>query len=474
MGEQMGFLTYQRMTAGYRPAEERIGDYREVAQRLSEGELRQQAGRCMDCGTPFCHALGCPLANLIPEWNDAVYHGLWDEAYDRLELRSNFPEITGRICPATCESACTLSINDEPVSIREIELAIIETAFERGLVRPQPPRYESGRRVAVVGSGPAGLAAAEQLRRMGHRVTVYERAPRPGGILRYGIPSFKLEKGVLDRRLELFMQEGVEFETDVVAGKDLSARYLRRKHDAVLLAVGFRKPRNVPVPGDHREGIHYALDYLTESARAMEGDISHPAVHAGGKRVLVIGGGDTGADCVGTAVRQGAKKVYQFEIMPRPQEWSGADNPSWPEYPNVLRHSSSHEEGCERRWSVKTKAFRGRDVYVESADFVEVKWSRDERGGMKMEEVPGSEFSLEVDLVIIAAGFTGVRGSSLIEEFGLRFGTKGEISVDGAQRSGAADLFAAGDAVAGPSLVVRAMYQGRSAAESIARYIESL
>lgn len=474
MGEQLGFLKYQRRSAGYRPVEERTDDYREVALQLAAGELQKQGARCMDCGTPFCHALGCPLGNLIPEWNDAVYHGQWDEAYDRLELRSNFPEVTGRVCPATCESACTLAINDAPVSIREIELAIIETAFERGLVRPQPPRRETGRRAAVVGSGPAGLAAAQQLRRMGHRVTVYERAARPGGILRYGIPEFKLEKAVIDRRIELFRREGVEFETDVVAGKDLSGRYMQRKHDAVLLAVGFRKPRSVPVPGDHREGIHFALDYLTEAARALSGEVSHPSIHARGKRVLVIGGGDTGADCVGTAVRQGAARVYQFEIMPKPREWDRPWNPQWPEHPQLLRSSSSHEEGCERRWSIKTKAFHGRDVYVEWADFAEVEWKPDAAGKMQMRELPGTEFSLEVDLVLIAAGFTGVRGSTLIEEFGLPFDKRGGIAVSPDHRIGGTGVFAAGDAVTGPSLVVRAMYQGRSAAEEVGRYLESL
>ncbi|MGC9313969.1 MAG: glutamate synthase subunit beta, partial [Sediminispirochaetaceae bacterium] len=316
MGELMGFIKYERKEPGYRDVRERLEDYREVMQRLDRNELQRQAARCMDCGTPFCHALGCPLANLIPEFNDSIYRGLWHEAYDRLELTSNFPEITGRVCPALCESACTLSINDAPVNIKAIELAIIETAFANGWVTPQPPRRETGRRVAVVGAGPAGLAAAQQLRRMGHQVIVYEKDARPGGILRYGIPEFKLEKWTIDRRIELFEREGVEFETGVVVGEDLSARYLQRKHDAVLLTVGCREPRPIPVAGSQSEGVYYALDYLTRATQHLHGEIAdRELISARDKTVLVLGGGDTGADCVGTANRQGAKKVYQFEIM---------------------------------------------------------------------------------------------------------------------------------------------------------------
>jgi glutamate synthase (NADPH) small chain len=472
MGELKGFLRYKRKKAGYRNREERLGDWREVVDYLAKDELREQAARCMDCGTPFCHALGCPLGNLIPEFNDAVYHGQWGEAYDRLELTSNFPEVTGRVCPAPCESSCTLAINDDAVSIKEIELALIEKAFEKGWVLPQPPKVESGKRVAVVGSGPAGLSAAQQLRRMGHRVVVYEQDRRLGGILRYGIPEFKLEKTVLDRRLDIYRREGILFETDVTVGEDLSARYLKKKHDAVVLALGCREPRRVPVPGDEYEGIHYALDYLSVSTQVLQGELPPSALlDAKGKRVLVLGGGDTGADCVGTANRQGAKEVYQFEILPKPPEWQEGWNPEWPEYPRLLRTSSSHEEGCERRWSIKTKRFYGRDVWVEHGVFCELEWNKDASGKWVSKEVPQSEFTLDIDRVIIAAGFTSVKHSRLLEDFGISFDKRGNIAVDGGQYTGVEGVFAAGDAVLGASLVVRAMMQGRSAADRVNEYL---
>lgn len=472
MGELMGFLKYDRKEPGYRDVRERLEDYREVVKRLDRDELQRQAARCMDCGTPFCHALGCPLANLIPEFNDTIYRGLWHEAYDRLELTSNLPEITGRVCPALCESACTLSINDAPVNIKAIELAIIETAFANGWVTPQPPRCETGLKVAVVGAGSAGLAAAQQLRRMGHRVIVYEKDARPGGILRYGIPEFKLEKWTIDRRIELFEQEGVEFETGVVVGEDLSARYLQRKHDAVLLTVGCREPRPIPAAGSQSEGVYYALDYLTRATQHLHGEIAdRELISAKDKTVLVLGGGDTGADCVGTANRQGAKKIYQFEIMPKPKEWNESCNPQWPFYPRIFRSSSSHEEGCERRWKVKTRQLYGMGVKVEKGIFCEVAWKQDGSGLWQQQEVPGTEFSMEIDMVLIAAGFIHVEQSKLLRDYNVKLNPQGNIQVNSDFSTSAAGVFAAGDAVSGASLVVKTMDQGRRAADKINDYL---
>jgi len=465
MGELLGFLKYQRQLGGYRDMNERVQDYHEVMKNLEYGRLSQQAARCMDCGTPFCHALGCPLGNIIPEFNDMVYRGLWREAYDRLELTNNFPEVTGRICPATCESSCTLSINDAPVTIRAIELAIIEMAFENGWVLPQPPRHESGKKVAVVGSGPSGLAAAQQLRRMGHKVTVYEQASKPGGLLRYGIPEFKLEKRIIDRRLEILQKEGIEFETGVTVGVDISARYLKRKHDAVVLALGSREPRRLPVPGIDNEGIYFALDYLTSVTKHLHGEISdRELISAKGKKVLVIGGGDTGADCVGTANRQGAEKVYQFEIMPKPREWHESWNPQWPDYPRILRTSSSHEEGSDRRWSIKTKQLYGMaGVNVEKGIFCDL--------DDQLKEVPGTEFTLELDMVLIAAGFVHVEHSRLIKDFAIGLDKRGNIAVDDGLATNTEGIFAAGDAVQGASLVVKAIDMGRRVSDVVDRYL---
>ncbi|MCF7915478.1 MAG: glutamate synthase subunit beta [Spirochaetaceae bacterium] len=472
MGELRGFLKYQQKVSGYRDVEERLKDYREVIMRLPRHELTEQAARCMDCGTPFCHSFGCTLANLIPEWNDAVYRGLWDEAYDRLELTSNFPEITGRICPAPCESSCTLSINDAPVSIKEIELAIIEHAFSQDWVVPQIPRQESGKKVAVVGSGPAGLAASQQLRRMGHQVTVYEKDSAPGGILRFGIPEFKLEKAVIDRRLNIFQQEGIEFETNVVVGEDLSARYLKRTHDAVVLTLGCRVPRPVPVPGSQSDGVYFALDYLTQATKSLYGELSpQEIVSAKDKTVLVLGGGDTGADCVGTANRQGAKKVYQFEIMPKPNKWDKTWNPEWPYYPKIFRSSSSHHEGCERRWQIKTKKLYGRGVSIEKGIFCEIQWTKDPSDRPQQQEIPGTEFTLDIDMVLIAAGFVQVEPSKLLKDFNLQLNERGTISIDENFHTNTEGVFAAGDAVSGASLVVKAMNQGRSLADKVNEYL---
>ena len=481
MGKPTGFLEYSRLTSRYRPTEERIQDYREVSLPVEEKDLIQEGARCMDCGTPFCHSFGCSLINLIPEWNDAVYKGRWYEAWRRLELTNNFPEITGRICPAPCEASCTLGINQSPVSIKEIERAVIEKAFRDGWVEPLQIKRKSGKRVAVIGSGPAGLAAAQLLCRKGHQVSLFEKAKRIGGILRYGIPDFKLEKWVLDRRLEQIAAEGVEFETEVVIGEDLSVRYLRRKFDAIVLALGAEKPRNLPVSGRGYDGIHFAMEFLTQSNETVAGDIEREnTLSAFNKRVLVIGGGDTGADCVGTAIRQRARSVTQVEILPKPREWKEPWNPEWPFWPNILRFSSSHEEGCHRLWSVNTVQFiGGNDSCVQKAQLSQVEWKpkRSQNSTptaiprLKPVEVPGSEFDLDVDLVLLAMGFVQVEHSRLIEDLGIDLNQRGNISVDQQYQTSVEGIYAAGDCHSGASLVVRAIDHGRRAAAAADAYL---
>ncbi|MFP4562573.1 MAG: glutamate synthase subunit beta [Spirochaetia bacterium] len=473
MGKPTGFLEYKRINAPTRPVEERIRDYKEVYESLPAEELVRQAARCMDCGTPFCHGLGCPLGNIIPEWNDAYYRGRLDEAVARLSETNPFPEITGRVCPAPCETSCTLSINDDPVSIKQLELAIIEEAFDRGDIAPRPPGRSTGKRIAVIGSGPAGLAAASTLRRMGHRVVVFERNDRPGGLLRYGIPDFKLEKWVIDRRIRLMETEGVEFETSVEAGNDLSADYLRRKFDAIVIAAGAETPRDLNIQGRGYEGIHFAMDYLSRSNRYVAGKIgSDRLLSARNKRVLVIGGGDTGSDCIGTAVRQGAKEIHQFEIMPEPLSWNGPGNPQWPDWPRILRTSTSHQEGGERRWAVETERFSGRGVRVEKAYFREVEWKSSGEGKPpRPVPLPGTEFSLDVDLVFLAMGFLHVEHGRFIEDLGLELDSRGNIRIDSAGMTSCGGVFAAGDTVTGASLVVRAIEQGIDISRKVDAYL---
>jgi glutamate synthase (NADPH/NADH) small chain len=474
MGKPTGFLDYERLTSRYRPVEDRIQDYRDVSVQIPEEEMVRESARCMDCGTPFCHSLGCPLYNLIPEWNDAVYKGQWHEAYSRLELTNNFPEITGRICPAACEAACTLSINSNPVSIKQIELAVIEKAFSKGWVEPKKPPFETGKKVAIVGSGPAGLAAAQMLRRMGHSVSLFEKSAKIGGLLRYGIPDFKLEKHILDRRLAQLEAEEIEFETDVIIGEDLSSRYLKRKYDIILLTLGAGKPRDIHVPGREYEGIYFALDYLTQSNRFANGEISNnEMISAGGRKVLVIGGGDTGSDCVGTVIRQGAKKITQVEILPMPEEWKKLSNPQWPYWPNILRTSSSQEEGCERHWSISTRQFTGgNNARVLNTRFVKVEWKNTEGSRPEMMEIPGSEFSLDVDLVLLSMGFVHVEHSRLLEDLGVKLDERGNIASDSKYMTSVDGVFTAGDANTGASLVVMAILHGRRAALAINDYLK--
>jgi len=474
MGKVTGFLDYNRVTAKYKPVEERLRDYKEFLIPLPESELKDQGARCMDCGIPYCHAMGCPVLNLIPEWNDCVYKEDWREALSRLEATNNLPEITGRICPAPCEASCTLSINSAPVTIKQIELAIIEHAFKEGWIVPRPPKTETGKRVAIVGSGPAGLAAAQQLRRAGHKVTVFEKCMKAGGLLRYGIPDYKLEKWVLDRRIDQMTAEGVKFETNTAIGEDLSVRYLKKSYDVILLTMGAGEPRDLPVPGRDLKGIHFALEYLTENNRVISGELTEEqrTINAKDKVVLVIGGGDTGADCVGTANRQGAKKVYQFEIMPKPQVWEDYTNPNWPYWPNILRTSTSHEEGCERDWSIQTKGFTGKDGVLQQGSFSRVAWQKVEGSSSpKMVEVPGSEFSLKVDLVFLAMGFVHVQHSKFLDELGIEFDQRGNIKFDKNYATTVPGVFTAGDAGTGASLVVRGIYHGRQAAEAIDQYL---
>lgn len=473
MGKVTGFLDYSRVTGTYRSIKERLNDYKEFSIALPESELRNQGARCMDCGIPYCHAMGCPVYNLIPEWNDAVYKNDWREALIRLEATNNLPEVTGRICPAPCEASCTLSINSAPVTIKQIELSIVERGFKEGLIVARPPRKLTGKSVAVIGSGPAGLAAAQQLRRMGHEVTLFERSAKMGGILRYGIPDFKLEKHIIDRRLDQMRAEGVVFEPNVSIGDDISSRYLRKTFDVILLTMGAGEPRDLVVPGRELNGVHFAMDYLKQSNRALAGELlpDEKIITAKGKNVLVIGGGDTGADCVGTANRQGAKKVYQYELLSKPTAWESSWNPNWPNWPQILRTSSSHDEGCERDWSIQTKSFNGKSN-VQEGQFIRLDWQKDDKGGMKMVEIPGSEFSLKVDLVLLAMGFVHVEHNKLLDDLEVQFDPRGNIKYDSDYQTSSKGVFVAGDAGTGASLVVRAIYHGRKAAEAINDYLK--
>lgn len=473
MAKPTGFMEYDRQDPPKRGVDERVRDFREIEGLLDLDELQTQAARCMDCGIPFCHAYGCPLANRVPDWNDMVWRGRWKEALELLHSTNNLPEITGRICPAPCEAACTLSINQPAVTIRHIELQIVERGWKEGWIVPEPPAEKSGKRVAVVGSGPAGLAAAQQLRRAGHDVVVFEKADRIGGILRYGIPDFKLEKWVIDRRLEQIRAEGVTFETEVDAGRDVSPRYLTRAFDAVLITAGARVPRDLDVPGRDLAGIHFAMDFLSQQNRLNAGDSIPPdeLITAAGKNVVVIGGGDTGSDCIGTSRRQGAADICQIELLPKPPDERTPDNP-WPTWPLVLRTSTSHEEGCKRLWSILTKEFLGKDGHVTGLRCAELEWSEpDENGRRTFKEIPGSEFELKADLVLLAMGFLHVEHGPLVSGLGLQVDGRGNIVVDENGMTSAQGVFAAGDTISGASLVVRAIDSGRRVAAGVDRYL---
>jgi glutamate synthase (NADPH) small chain len=466
MADPKGFLKNGREVAERRPVEERVQDWNEVYPggpgRALLPIIKTQAGRCMDCGIPFCHQ-GCPLGNIIPEWNDLVWRDDWDGAMERLHATNNFPEFTGRLCPAPCETSCVLGINQDPVTIKNVEVSIIDRAWDSGGVRPQPPEWLSGRTVAVIGSGPAGLAVAQQLTRAGHTVAVYERADKIGGLLRYGIPEFKMEKKVLDRRLDQMRREGTVFRAGVEVGDTLTGPQLRERYDAVVLAIGSTVARDLPVPGRELAGVHQAMEYLPQSNRASLGDEVEDQIHAAGKHVVIIGGGDTGADCLGTAHRQGAASVTQLEIMPRP----GDDRPSnqpWPTYPMVFRVSSAHEEGGERVYAVSTQEFLGDDDgRVRALQLVDV--------DDKFQPVEGTAREIPADLVLFAMGFTGPERDGLVEQLGVELDDRGNIVRDAAYQATVRGVFVAGDAGRGQSLIVWAIAEGRACAAAVDTFL---
>ena len=472
MGDNRGFLKHtSRELPERRPVPLRLMDWKEVYEEgFAHEALRRQAGRCMDCGIPFCHN-GCPLGNLIPEWNDLVFTGRWRDAIDRLHATNNFPEFTGRLCPAPCESSCVLGINQEPVTIKQVEVEIIENAFDEGWVAPVYPTRLTGRKVAVVGSGPAGLAAAQQLTRAGHTVTVFERADRIGGLMRYGIPEFKMEKRFIDRRLAQMEAEGTVLETGVDVGVDISAARLREQFDAIVLCGGATQARDLPVPGRELEGIHQAMEFLPWSNRVQHGDAvtdddGLPPIHARGKNVVIIGGGDTGADCLGTAHRQGAATVHQFEIMPRPPE-ERADSTPWPTYPLMYRVSSAHEEGGERVFSVNTERFVGSDGRVTGLRAHEVTMVNG-----RFEKVDGTEFTVAAELVLLAMGFVGPEKPGLLTDLGVGYDQRGNVQRNKHWATNIPGVFTAGDMGRGQSLIVWAIAEGRAAASAVDRYLE--
>ena len=466
MGKVTGFLEIKREERPRRKVENRLKDWLEIYEPFGEAKQREQGARCMDCGVPFCHT-GCPLNNLIPDWNDLVYNGRWASAIRRLHATNNFPEFTGRICPAPCETACVLAITEPAVSIKLIERSIVDRAWDEGWIQPEPPEHNTGRRVAVVGSGPAGLAAAQQLRRAGHTVTVYEKNDRIGGLMRYGIPNFKLEKHILDRRIEQMREEGVTFVPNAHVGVNLPVESLVDDFDAVLLAGGSERPRDLAIPGRELKGVHFAMEFLPQQNRRCEGDLLDAAqeIHAKGKRVVILGGGDTGADCLGTSLRQKAKSVHQFEIMPKPPEMRAASTP-WPMWPLQLRTESSHEEGGIRDWGINSVSFSGdKHGRVQKLHAVRV------GPPPAFAPVEGSEFTIETDLVLLALGFLGPVRSGMIEQLGLKLDPRGNVATDENYATSVEGVFAAGDMRRGQSLVVWAIAEGRKAAAAIDRYL---
>jgi glutamate synthase (NADPH) small chain len=466
MGKVTGFMEHSRELPTRRPVAQRINDWFEIYQDFPQDKLRSQGARCMDCGVPFCHT-GCPVNNIIPDWNDLVYRGRWKEAVRQLHATNNFPEFTGRICPAPCEAACVLGINQPPVTIKQIEKSIVERGFEEGWIRPEPAKHPTGKKVAVVGSGPAGLAAAQQLCRAGHAVTVYEKADRIGGLLRYGIPHFKLEKHIIDRRIEQMSVEGVQFETSAHVGGNVQVEDLQKKFDAIILAGGSEQPRDLKVSGRELKGIHFAMEYLPQQNRRCQGDVveSESEILATDKRVVIIGGGDTGADCLGTCHRQKPRSVHQFEIMPMPPAERSPLTP-WPLWPMQLRTEGAHEEGGIRDWSIATSAFTGdEEGKVKKLHAIRV------GPPPKFEPVQGSEFTLDVDLVLIAMGFTGPVQGGMIEQLGVALDPRGNVATDEGYMSSIPGVFAAGDMRRGQSLVVWAISEGRKAAASVDRYL---
>ncbi len=472
MGKPTGFMEWERQAPSTQQPSERASHWREFYRDWSEDDARKQGGRCMNCSVPFCMG-GCPLGNIIPDFNDLVYRGRWREALDALHSTNDFPEFTGRVCPAPCEGSCVLSINSDPVTIEYIEKAIADRGWREGWITPNPPSERSGKTVAVVGSGPAGLAAAMQLNRAGHRVTVFERSEYVGGLLRLGIPEFKLEKRVVQRRVEQMEAEGVEFRTSVDVGADVDANRLRADFDAICLAGGSTVPRDLPLPGRELDGVHLAMEYLAQQNRVNAGQTFPPSerIEAEGKRVLVLGGGDTGSDCVGTANRQGAEVVYQFELLPEPPLVRRADNP-WPQWPMVLRTSSSHEEGVTRDYDILTQRFSGANGKVRRMHAVRLDWGApDASGRPEMIQRPGSEFELEVDLVLLALGFLHPQREGMLEQLGVELDARGNVATAANKMTSVEGVFAAGDMSRGQSLVVWALAEGREAARGIDEYL---
>lgn len=471
MGDVTGFLKIKRKEAGNRPVNERVNDHSEVEQILNSEDRMLQASRCMDCGIPFCH-WGCPVDNLIPEWNDLLFRGDWKGAYDRLYATNNFPEVTGRICPAPCEHACVLNINQEPVTIRENEVAIAEKAFAEGYIKPSPPATRTGKTVAIIGSGPAGMAAADLLNKAGHSVTLFEKDDRAGGLLRFGIPDFKLTKAVIDRRLKLMTEEGLTIRTGLMIGRDISAREITDSFDAVCIAIGSGHPRDLQVEGRNLSGIHFAVDYLACQNRVNSGQIhlSDNPINAEGLRVMVLGGGDTGSDCVGTAIRQKAASVTQIEILPKPPVFRTPENP-WPYYAKTLKTSTSHEEGVERIWSLATRRFTGENGIVRGIEVEDVTWQKN-NGSYSMKPVHDTIQVMEADLVLLALGFIHPVIEGLVSELGLELDERQNIRTNGSCLTSVNKVFAAGDSVSGASLVVNAIASGRKAAKEIDKFLK--
>jgi len=469
MGKISGFKEYTRAIPPRRPVEDRLKDWRELEGKWDEPRLREQGARCMDCGIPFCHK-GCPLGNIIPDWNDLIYRGRWKDAIERLHSTNNFPEFTGRVCPAPCEEACVLNINDDPVTIKLIEKQTIDHALKDGWVLPLVAPVKTGKSVAVVGSGPAGLACAQQLARAGHAVTVFERADRIGGLLRYGIPDFKMEKHLIDFRMQQMEAEGVTFRPSTNVGRDVTTDQLRKDFDAIALCAGATKPRDLPIPGRELKGVHFAMDFLPQQNKIVAGDDVAGQILATGKKVVILGGGDTGSDCLGTSNRQGAVSVHQFELLPQPPDQRTVEMP-WPNWPMILRTSSSHEEGVIRDWSINTKFFSGENGVVKKLHGIRLEWQPGADGRPQMKEIEGSEFELEADLVLLALGFLGPEQEGPISDLELELDGRGNIVADPTYMSSVPGVFACGDARRGQSLVVWAIWEGRECARGIDQYL---
>jgi glutamate synthase (NADPH/NADH) small chain len=467
MGELGAFLKIHRKNPPKRPVSERVHDYREFQENAPVPELQQQGARCMECGVPFCHQ-GCPLGNLIPDWNDLVYRDRWREAIDQLHATNNFPEFTGRICPAPCEAACVLDINDDPVTIKSIEVAIIDRAFEEGWVVPRPPAVRSGRTVAVIGSGPAGLAAAAELNQFGHQVTLFERNDRIGGLLRYGVPDFKLDKGVVQRRVDILAEEGIDFRTGIDVGRDITGDELRERFEAVVLATGSTIPRDLPVPGRELDGVHFAMDYLELRNRYVAGEFPEGTpISAAGKHVVIIGGGDTGADCLGNSHREEPASVTQFELLPEPPPERPDDRTPWPQWPMILRTSAAHEEGGERRFSIMTTSFSGEEGRVKELHGHEV------GPPPSFDKIEDSDFTIPAELVLLSMGFLHPQHEGVVEQLGVELDPRGNVACED-YASSVRGVFACGDARRGQSLIVWAIAEGRQAARSVDRHLHGL